>query len=335
MAEETRRSEEEISMTFDIDRLPAFSELPVKEGAPAGSAWGLFGDEDELGTWNLVTPRRTVEAAALVRKGAVFSLNAPLDEPKRPLFWFRAAPRRTMFDCSGGMRLSYDEYIDNFCPQSSTQWDGHRHVCHPGLGFYNGVTHDQVLAPDSTVLGIQNIAERGIVTRGVLLDVGRYLEQQGAPLDLHSSQSIDVATLEACRAAQGVEIHTGDLLLFRTGWLGWLRAQPTNVQTELAEHLVAPGLLSGPEMAAYLWDQHVAAVATDVIAVESWPPTAERGFLHIHLITYFGMNLGEMWELDALAADCAADGVYEFLVTSAPLNMPGGVGSTANALAIK
>lgn len=324
-------------MPVDVASLPRFAELPEAAGGMARSAWGLFGERDELGTWNLVTPETTAAAARLVRKGAVYPLNAPLDLLSRPLFWFRSSPRRTMFDCSGGLRVSYDEYLDNFCPQSSSQWDGHRHVCHPAEGFYNGRPHDEVLAEGSRVLGIQNIAERGIATRGVLLDVGRYLESQGRPLDMHSSQTIDAATLEACRAAQGVEFHPGDVLLFRTGWLSWLTSQPAPVQQELAEHLVAPGLLAGAEMAAYLWDNRIAAVATDVIAVEAWPPVMEagRGFFHIQLITYFGMNLGEMWVLDALAADCAADGVYAFMLTSAPLNITGGVGSPPNALAIK
>ncbi len=322
-------------MSIDPVTLPRFADLPSIGAGSIRSAWGVFGAEDEIGTWNLVTPEVTAAAARLVRRGAVFALNAPLDVLPRPLFWFRGAPRRTMFDCSDGRRISYDETIDNFSPQSSTQWDGHRHVCHPLAGFYNGRTHDEVLADGSEVLGIQNLAKRGIATRGVLLDVGRYLESQGTPLDLHSSQTIDMATLEACRAAQGVEIRPGDLLMFRTGWLSWVTAQPAGVQGELAEHLVAPGLLASEEIAAYLWDRRVAAVATDVIAVESWPPDPARGFMHIQLITYFGMNLGEMWALDALAEDCAADGVYEFFVTSAPLNIAGGVGSPANALAIK
>ena len=127
------------------------------------------------------------------------------------------------------------------------------------------------------------------------------------------------------------------MLLFRVGWLGWLRQQSAATAAELAEHPVVPGLLSGQEMAAYLWNLHIAALATDAIAVEAWPPvtTPDRGFLHLNLITYFGMNLGEMWDIDALAADCAADGVYEFLLTSAPLNIRGGIGSPPNALAIK
>jgi hypothetical protein len=324
-------------MATALTNLPSYDQLPLRQGAPDGSAWGVFGDDDELGTWNLVTPEKTVEAASMVRKGRTFGLNAPIDMPARALFWFRAAPRRTMFDCSGGMRISYDEYIDNFCPQSSSQWDGHRHVCHPALGFYNGVTHDRVLAEGSEVLGIQNLAKRGAATRGVLLDLGRFLEKQGTPIDFHSSQTFDVATLEACRKAQGVEIRPGDVLIFRTGWLRWLNALPGPELSELAEHLVSPGLLSGREMTAYLWNMHIAAIATDVVAVEAWPIvlTPERGFLHINLITMFGMNLGEMWELEALADDCAGDGVYEFMFTTAPMHIRGGVGSPPNALAIK
>jgi kynurenine formamidase len=319
--------------------LPTFDQLPFRAGAPEGSSWGLWGDDDELGTWNLVTPEKTARAAGLVRKGSVFALNLPLDAmPARPMFWFRGNPRHTIFDCSGGLRVSYDEYLDAFCPQSSSQWDGHRHVAHPVLGFYNGFKHEDVIHPDSAKLGIQNLAKKGIATRGVLLDVARYLEHQGQTLDQGSDWTIEAATLDACAAAQGVTLEPGDILLFRTGWLGWLRAQPATVHNELAEELHAPGLLAGRDMAAWLWDHHVASVATDAIAVESWPPAfadPARGFFHIQLITLFGMNLGELWDLDALAEDCAADGVYEFFFTSAPLNITGGVGSPPNALAIK
>ena len=62
---------------------------------------------------------------------------------------------------------------------------------------------------------------------------------------------------------------------------------------------------------------------------------APFGFLHRILIGSFGMALGELWHLDDLADDCARDGVYEFCLTSAPLNVAGGIGSPPNALAIK
>ncbi len=97
----------------------------------------------------------------------------------------------------------------------------------------------------------------------------------------------------------------------------------------------APGLAPTTEMAAFLWDLHVAAVAADNPALEAYPPATDDDFLHRTLIPLLGIPIGELWYLDDLANDCADDGVYEFMLTSAPLHMPGGVGSPPNALAIK
>ena len=90
-------------------------------------------------------------------------------------------------------------------------------------------------------------------------------------------------------------------------------------------------------MCRYLWDAHVCAVVSDTYAVEAFPPdrSTPTGFLHRMLIGQFGMALGELWWTEDLAADCAEDGVYEALLTSAPMHAPGGIGSPANALALK
>jgi hypothetical protein len=66
------------------ERLPNYSELPVRAGAPAGSSWGLWGDDDVFGTLNLATPERAARGAALVRRGAVFNLNLELELPSPP-----------------------------------------------------------------------------------------------------------------------------------------------------------------------------------------------------------------------------------------------------------
>jgi hypothetical protein len=100
-----------------------------------------------------------------------------------------------------------------------------------------------------------------------------------------------------------------------------------------------------------LWDLHIAAVGTDTPAFEVVPFGGVSGpelgqamrdpdrcldvFLHFRILALLGIPIGEMWDLEALAEDCAADGVYEFLLTSAPLNLRNGVGSPANALAVK
>jgi len=164
-------------MTTQIANLPSYSELPVKPGAPQGSAWGLFGDDDQLGCLNLLTPERVVAGAKLVRKGAVFPLNLSIDQPNPPLFG-RGAPRVEFVTGE----VHRDDYLDNFWPQASSQWDSLRHILHPRDGFYNGVKANEIVVGGGK-LGIENIARRGIAGRGVLLDVARHLEKSGAPLD--------------------------------------------------------------------------------------------------------------------------------------------------------
>ncbi|MBI5289095.1 MAG: cyclase family protein [Chloroflexi bacterium] len=320
-------------MTFDLNDLPSYRDLPAKEGAPTGSSWGLFGDDDQLGTLNLLTPERVASAARLIRKGAVFPLNLRIDKPSPPLYG-RGAPRQTMTAGANGR----DDYLDNFWPQASSQWDSLRHIRHPRDGFYNRTPDDAVVAGGGR-LGIENMAQRGIAGRGVLLDVARHFSATDRTLDQKTDQRITAEDLAACARAHNVEIRTGDILLIRTGWLTWYFNTATPAEREqMADRvqLRAPGLAAGEEMAAYLWDLHIAAIAADNPALEAWPPREDSGgFLHFHLIPLLGMPIGELWWLDALAEDCAGDRVYEFFFTSAPLNVPGGVGSPPNALAIK
>jgi kynurenine formamidase len=313
--------------------LPCFRDLPVSPGAPAGSAWGLWGPEDQLGTLNLVTAERIAAAAKLVRKGALFPLNLSVDQPDPPLYG-RGKVRQNIVGEGGNGR---DDFLDNFWPQASSQWDSLRHIRHPDDGWYNGVADSEIMAGGGK-LGIENMARRGIAGRGVLLDLERYLASAGRALDYTASTLITPEDLDACRRSHGVEIQEGDILLVHTGWLRWYDAQPPATRAALADRalLKAPGLGPAMEMAEYLWDLHIAAVAADNPALEAWPPDpATGGFMHWKLIPHFGMPIGELWWLAGLADDCAADGTYEFLFTSAPLNVPGGVGSPPNALAIK
>lgn len=310
--------------------LPTYDQLPVKDGAPPRSSWGLWGDDDELGCLNLLTPERVAAAAKLVRSGDRFPLNLRVDRPNPPLYG-RGAVKHTI---TGGGGNGRDDYLDNFWPQASSQWDSLRHVRHPEYGFYNGVRDDQIVTGDGGRLGIDTMARRGIAGRGVLLDVAR-----GKQLDCRSSEMITAADLDACAERQGVEVKTGDILLVRTGWLNWYFNEATEEERRAMPDrnvLHAPGLGPADEMAAWLWNHHVAAVAADNPALESWPPRSESGnFMHTRLIPLLGMPIGELWQLDDLAEACAADGSYDCFFTSAPLNVPGGVGSPPNAMAIK
>jgi len=141
------------------------------------------------------------------------------------------------------------------------------------------------------------------------------------------------ATLED----EGVALRAGDVLLIRIGWTKFYLSASAEIKAELARETVVPGIEGSERTARWLWDNHLAAVASDSPALEALPKTAgnEMEFLHFHMLAFFGMPIGEMWNLEGLAEDCAADGRYDFFLTSAPLNVPGGVGSPPNALAIK
>jgi kynurenine formamidase len=316
--------------------LPRYDELPIREGLPAGSSWGLWGDDDELGTINLLTPERVQRALALPTRGAVFPLNWALEEPSPPFYGRGALEHRI----DRPFTPCLDDSLDNFFTQASSQWDALCHIGHPEHGFYNGRVDGDFTGEEGTRLGIEHWARRGIVGRGVLLDVARHLEETGRPVDGGSTFDITPELLEEVREAQGVTFETGDILVLRTGWMAWYLNASDETRADLAQdslnRLKTPGLTGGEEMAAWLWDQHFSAVAADNPALEAWPHALEVDqYLHFRLIPLLGLALGEMWFLEDLAADCAADGVREFLLTSAPLNLRGGVGSPPNALALK
>lgn len=310
-----------------MQHLPGYDELPVTRGAPAHSAWGLFGADDRLGTLNLINAATISAAAKLVRHGRVFRLDLPLDAIS-PGLMGRTPPVHHVW--SKGDGTASDDYIDRFYLQGGSQWDALRHIRHSQDRFYNGTAVE-----DAGQLGIHVFAQRGIVGRGVLLDVARYLEATGTAFDPTAGTVITAEILDACARMQKVDFQTGDILVIRTGWVSWYLNASEAVRADLAArpgHVLSSGIGPVEEMARYLWDHHFAAIATDNIAVE---PSGTGGHLHRKVIPHFGLALGELWFLEELAAHCHSDGVFEFFLVSAPLYLPGGVGSPANALAIK
>lgn len=312
--------------------LPTYEALSQRTDAPAGSAWGIWGKDDAFGAINLLTADRALEASRLVKRGTVFSLNWDLDLPN-PALGTRGKPRRFVFARQPWGR---DDVLDNLYLHGSSHWDSFCHVAYPEHGYYNGVRPEETTGQPGTKNGIENLARRGIVGRGVLLDVGRWLASEGRDFDYRAASPIGVADLEATRRAQGVEIKPADILLVRTGWMAFYLEQPRSWREAIARTPTIPGLVASPETFAYLWDHHVAGVCADNYAVELFPfQPGGAGSLHANLLGLLGIPLGEFWDLEALAEDCRHDGVYEFMLTSAPLNLTGGTGSPPNALAIK
>jgi hypothetical protein len=307
------------------EALPTYDELPVIEGAPPGSSWGVWGDHDTLGALNLQTPERARRAAASIRTGRWFALGLDLALPDPPLFR-RAAFRHEVTGPLGG---SHDDLLHGWNTQSSSQWDGFRHFAHPEHRHYGGVPDEQH--------GMDHWAARGIVGRAVLVDIDRWRTAQGRPLRQGTPDPIAPADLTACIDDQGTRLEVGDVLLLRTGWLTWYRALDADAR---ADYAAAPAVRSpgpaGEDLPAFLWNLHISAIGADNPAVEMFPPDpAHHGFLHPIALPLLGLPLGELWDLDALAEDCAAVGTYDAFFTSAPLHVRGGVASPPNAIAVR
>lgn len=316
--------------------VPRYDELPTAAGG-GRSAWGLSSEHDALGRLSMLGAEEARQAVGLVRTGSVFALSAAADEFDPPLDDTRSPTRHRVLrgESPAGVE-DLDDVLDDYFPQISSQWDSLAHIAaSPGV-FYNGATVQDIL--ERGVNSIEHWARRGIVGRGVLLDARRALART---LDTsHGSVALSVDDLEHARRLQGVAYSPGCLVLVRTGFLEWYRDEDPKSRAALSKDLHAPGIEHTEAMARYLWDSGVSAIVSDSFATEVWPPdwTNEArpfGFLHRVLIGRLGMAIGELWDLEALAVDCQGDGVYEFLLVSAPLHVRGGIGSPANALALK
>ena len=331
------------SLTLLADgAIPDYAGLGSRPGRLSGTAWELWGRADQLGTLNHLTPERVLRARESIVSGDVIPLNLPLTEFDPPIISHRGSVEHTVF---GLNEFHRDDRIDSFFPQASTQIDGLRHFGHPDRGFYNDADPDDLVA-GSPELGIQMVAQRGIAGRGLLVDVCGYRESIGRPIDQTSNEQIPVADLDDALEWQGSTIEPGDILMLRTGWLRHFRTTP-----RADGALRSPGLRQAEETAAWLWDHQISMAAADNIALEAWPATessltvyaetngamaasSHTGMLHRILIPLLGLTIGELWDLDGLAAACSGRDRYDVFVTAQPLNLLGGVGSPANAMAI-
>lgn len=297
--------------------------------------WARWGPADEIGTANFITPETIVAAAQLVRRGVVFSCAIPLDE-KGPVYPGRQPPKHFMTlsgaDYHAGLRSLGAEgikFADDYlfaALQCSTQWDALSHAWY-GAQLYNGFAETEVRGTGARKLGIEKLY-RHFVGRGVLLDLPRAINggHRLAPGYPVTADDLDRAVSHA-----DIDIRRGDILLIRTGHLPWFYTLEDKRQFWTG----APGL--GRSTVAWLHRHEVSAVAVDNVTVEVQPAEDAGQYLPLHgaLLRDLGLTLGEMFDLEPLATDCADDGRYECLFIAQPLRIPGAVGSPINPLAIK
>jgi kynurenine formamidase len=210
--------------------------------------------------------------------------------------------------------------------QCVTQWDSLAHVFYEGK-MYNGFDAALVTSSGAAKNSIDKTKNK-IVSRGVLLDVARYKGVQA----LARGYAITVADLDGTAAAQKVDVQRGDILLIRTGHMSHYLDKGNWNYFDLDE---SPGV--SVHTAAWMHAKEIAAVASDNYAVEVRPSEMPpfRSPFHICAIPNMGLTLGEIFYLEELAADCATDGRYAFLLVAPPLPVTNAVGTPINPYALK
>ena len=308
----------------------------VREMGAKCRNWGRWGPDDELGTLNYITPEKIAASARLVRRGVTFSLAIPFDntgpqinQPRRfnPIHrMILTGPDFTTgaFKRPGGVGFADDMVI--MALQCGTQWDALSHCFLDGK-LYNGYDANLVSSEGAKKNGMEKMA-RHIVTRGVLLDIPRVKGVEW----LEPGYAVTAADLDAALAAHNVQVGTGDALLVRTGQMAMCRTRGGWGDYAGGD---APGLSF--QTAPWIHAKQLAAIATDTWGMEVRPNEIPDSYQPLHqvLIPNMGLLVGEIFDLEALAADCARDHVWEFQFVAPPLPITGAVGSPVNPLAVK
>lgn len=265
-----------------------------------------------------------------MRDGRSLALGIPLslDGPQTGAIPGRINPIRTMLSINAPMTGDPSQFcasddIVTMGLQAGTHWDSLAHVSYDNR-LYNGFRADTITAAGAVRCGIDKIG--CLVGRGVLLDVARAKGVDRLP----GGYALTAEDLDAAEELARVRVEPGDIVLVRTGQLRYLKEGDR----------VAYGVPSpGPSLATVLWfhQRDVAAVATDNLTFEVFPPEREDLLLPVHLLhlVEMGMTQGQNWDLEALSEDCAEDGRYSFLLDATPQPFVGGVGTPVNPVVVK
>ena len=300
--------------------------------------WGKWGEDDEVGALNYLTTDEVFRGVRHIRSGTVFTLQRLIGDPKGDPVWPGRTPaEKTMIldesswdgdgapQFPGGLHYA-DDMISAFL-QGSTQYDALGHVWYGGQ-LWNGYD------ARTTVGGLDKasvapIAERGIVGRGILLDIARFRGKE----NLDKAETFTHEDLAACAEAQGVTIEKRDILVIRTNFLKLFFDQGEKFYEGFCE----PGLVYSPGLVRWFQDMEIPNLVTDTIAneVTTDPNTGIALPLHCALMRNLGVAFTEICDLSKLAADCAADGQWDFLYVAAPLKVVNGTGAPVNPVVIK
>jgi len=283
------------------------------------SNWGRWGADDELGTLNLITPAKRKQAAALVREGVTVSLAH--DAGQIASDTFSEFGHKVMLPKEADFTFASDEYRMAYHGFTQTHMDSLCHMIYKGR-MYNGFSQKEVTERGAAKLSVVN-AKQGIFTRCVLMDIPKLLNVRF----LDGGQAIYPDQLEAWEKAAGVKVESGDVVLIRTG--RWARSK-----VEGDEKLVKSFAGLHASCAPWLKARDVAVVGSD-LALDVMPSGVEGVDFPVHVVVLVAMGtpILDNCDLEAVSEAAAARKQWAFLLTVAPLAVPGGTGSPVNPLA--
>jgi len=328
---------------------------------PNGSNWGDFGENDQIGRLNLITPEKILAAAAEIKTGERFCLSLPLDLPGGNLLNPRRHPPKISPTVRSGDRpnmnynLSQDDpnMIDVICDdlvvlhtQYSSQWDSLAHVGQEfdadGDGvaeivYYNGYRGREHIqgpedegGPRALALGIENMAAAGVQGRGVMIDLeGEFGRAQTL---------VGYDDLMRVMEKDNVTVEEGDMVCLHTGFAQMIMEMNGNPDKDKLHGSCAA--LNGRDGKLLNWitDSGLSLLIADNYAVEAHPSVPGQGScaflpIHEHCLFKLGIHLGELWYLTPLNNWLKANKRSRFMLTAPPIRLPGAVGSPANPVA--
>lgn len=306
------------------------------------SNWGRWGDDDEMGTLNLITPEVRMAAIRLVTDGEVLPLGMDLDaDNPDPLGRGTKMTRESDIHKAGTKMQGVREWIGMMPHGSATHLDAPSHFAFDGT-MYNGFPATDV-TPDggAASLDVAN-ARGGIVTRGVLLDVAG---TRGVDW-LEPGEGVTPEDLAAAEEAAGTKVRSGDFLIVRTGYLR--RAFDSGDAGELANGY-------HPACLPWLRERDVAVISCDALNDMQPSPYGPGRILSpdrddlsgvepklldllfpVHAVSLVAMGawLVDNVMVEELVEVCRRFGRWEFLIVMDPLRFVGSTGCQVNPLAI-
>ncbi len=327
----------------------AANDAPLTENW-APSEWG---PDDKAGSVNRTTPEMVLKAAKLVKQGKVATLGKVYQQDA-PAFgsrgWRMTIPGMPTGGPFGEQEMVYnDEYVSAEIGQIGTQFDGPGHIgiiTSKGHFFYNGrfIEDEDVTTYGLGPLGVEHVAEKGFVCRGVLLDGVAY---NGGAMPIPVSREktdpgiVSDADIKAMVERQGIDpIGEGDCVFLHTGhgnvWHpeDWDSYSAEEKRSRIAKfNSGEPGY--GISACKYLADRKIILWGADTWGSEAVGPRFggenDQPFeCHVEMLTKRGIWNLENMDLSKLAEDKA----YEFLFVWSPLKIKGGTGSPGNPVAL-